>query len=198
VLALVQAAAAANGERTANAPHTANKTIEKETRALPLTAKLALKVKAWHKYHGAIRFFKTHRRLLVRTAKHRAQSLAAFHRATRRLAKTTKEIAYYRRLIRLRKAELRARRLASAPPRVAICGVFGRYCRQALSVARCESRLSTHARNGQYLGLFQMGSDERRLFGHGRTAHQQALAAHRYFVLSGRDWSPWSCRWAIY
>ena len=50
------------------------------------------------------------------------------------------------------------------------------------------------AQNGQYLGLFQMGSSERRLFGHGETAHQQALAAHRYFVVSGRDWSPWSCK----
>ena len=87
------------------------------------------------------------------------------------------------------------RRLAKAPPRVAICRVFGpRYCGQALKVAWCESRHSTRAENGQYLGLFQMGWSERRLFGHGRTAHQQAIAAHKYFVVSGRDWSPWSCK----
>ena len=61
-------------------------------------------------------------------------------------------------------------------------------------MAWCESRLDTTAQNGQYLGLFQMGSSERRLFGHGDTAHEQAVAAHRYFVRSGRDWSPWSCR----
>ena len=30
------------------------------------------------------------------------------------------------------------------------------------------------AQNGQYLGLFQMGSYERQLFGHGETAHEQA------------------------
>lgn len=88
-----------------------------------------------------------------------------------------------------------ARRLAAAPPKIAICHVFGRrYCRQALSVAWCESRYSTTAQNGQYLGLFQMGWSERQLFGHGRTALAQARAAHRYFVLSGRDWSPWGCK----
>jgi hypothetical protein len=80
-------------------------------------------------------------------------------------------------------------------PRQAICRVFeSRYCGEALRVARCESRLRTDASNGQYRGLFQMGSSERRRFGHGRTAIQQARAAHRYFVLSGRDWSPWTCK----
>ena len=90
------------------------------------------------------------------------------------------------------------RRLIAAAPREAICGVFGPYCAQAIDVAWCESRLSTSARNGQYLGLFQMGSSERRLFGHGNSALAQAAAAHRYFMRSGRDWSPWSCRWAAY
>ena len=105
-------------------------------------------------------------------------------------------MAYFRRLIRVREAKQREAHLAKAPPRQAICGVFEQYCRQALAVAWCESRLSTDAQNGQYLGLFQMGSSERRLFGHGETAHEQAVAAHGYFVSSGRDWSPWSCRWA--
>ena len=72
--------------------------------------------------------------------------------------------------------------------------VFGEYAVQALAVAWCESRLSRHAHNGQYLGLFQMGSSERRIFGHGETFYEQAVAAHRYFVSSGRDWSPWSCK----
>lgn len=78
----------------------------------------------------------------------------------------------------------------------AICYVFGEYCQQALAVARCESgrSLSIHAKNGQYLGMFQMGSSERRIFGHGNTPLEQARAAHRYFVASGRDWSPWSCK----
>ena len=75
-----------------------------------------------------------------------------------------------------------------------ICRVFGSYCQEALAVSRCESGLSTDAQNGQYLGLFQMGSSERRLFGHGSTPIAQAKAAHRYFVASGRDWGPWSCK----
>ncbi len=82
-------------------------------------------------------------------------------------------------------------------PEKAICHVFGSYCDQALQVARCESGLRTGAENGQYLGMFQMGSNERALFGHGASALEQAKAAHRYFVRSGRDWSPWSCKpWA--
>ena len=75
-----------------------------------------------------------------------------------------------------------------------ICRVFGDHCREALAVSRCESGLRTDAQNGQYLGLFQMGSSERRLFGHGASAVEQAQAAHRYFVASGRDWGPWSCK----
>lgn len=77
-----------------------------------------------------------------------------------------------------------------------ICRVFGRYCSQALRVSWCESRWLTTAQNGQYLGLFQMGYWERRTYGHGSTAEAQSRAALRYFRASGRDWSPWSCRWA--
>ena len=76
----------------------------------------------------------------------------------------------------------------------AICYVFGSYCNQAIAVAYCESRLSRHAHNGQYLGLFQMGSFARSTYGHGDTFVEQARSAHRYFVASGRDWSPWSCK----
>jgi hypothetical protein len=90
----------------------------------------------------------------------------------------------------------RKRLLASfeRSPQKAICHVFRSYCGQALRVARCESGYSVNAQNGQYLGLFQMGSNERRLFGHGESALVQAQAAYRYFVRSGRDWSPWSCK----
>jgi hypothetical protein len=79
-------------------------------------------------------------------------------------------------------------------PGKAVCYVFGDYCGEALRVARCESGLRTSAQNGQYLGMFQMGSSERRLFGHGETALAQARAAYRYFVRSGRNWGPWSCK----
>ena len=69
---------------------------------------------------------------------------------------------------------------------------------QALSVAACESGFRTHARNGQYLGLFQMGLSERHTFNpnhpYTRSARRQARGAHRYYVASGRDWSPWTCR----
>jgi hypothetical protein len=78
--------------------------------------------------------------------------------------------------------------------RRAICYVFGAYCSQAISVAWCESRWSPRATNGQYLGLFQMGSYARALFGHSTHALGQAFAAHEYFVYTGRDWSPWSCK----
>lgn len=80
--------------------------------------------------------------------------------------------------------------------RVAIYQVFGPYASQAMVVARCETggTYSVYAHNGQYLGLFQMGSNERYMYGHGYTALQQARAAYRYFLASGRDWSPWACR----
>ncbi len=84
--------------------------------------------------------------------------------------------------------------VAAASPKQVICRVFGDDCEEALAVSRCESRFQTDARNGQYLGLFQMGSSERRIFGHGSSPVAQATAAHRYFVASGRDWSPWSCK----
>lgn len=76
----------------------------------------------------------------------------------------------------------------------AICKVFKSYCSQALRVTWCESRWNTWAQNGQYLGLFQMGSYARARYGHDKTALGQAKAAYRYFVASGRDWSPWSCK----
>jgi hypothetical protein len=140
-----------------------------------------------------VRFFDNHRWLLTdpRFEKEAGRQLA-LHRA--KLAAARARVAAAKAALR---KQARARRLAAlrqASPREAICSVFGRYCGQALQVASCESGLTTTARNGQYLGLFQMGSSERRLFGHGATAIEQVRAAHRYFVASGRDWSPWSCK----
>jgi hypothetical protein len=91
----------------------------------------------------------------------------------------------------------KVRRLAAyqaATPANVICRIFGAHCQDALAVSRCESGLRTDAQNGQYLGLFQMGSNERRIYGHGSTATVQATAAHRYFIDSGSNWSPWSCK----
>ncbi len=155
-----------------------------------MKTRLEQKLEAARKYRSVIRFFENHRSLLSST-EHRAVARTVLRRAELRLARVTKTIAELRRALYRREV----RRLAKAPPKAAICHVFGnRYCRQALQVSWCESRHSTRAQNGQYLGLFQMGWSERRLFGHGETAHRQAIAAHKYFVVSGRDWSPWSCK----
>jgi hypothetical protein len=179
-----QAVAVAKGEASAVAVATPSTGAKTTTPALSLDTRLE------RKHRSIVRFFANHRTLL-NSVEHRTAARTALRRAERRLARTVKNIAGIRRVLRRREA----RRLATAPPKVVICAVFGRrYCGQALSVAGCESRHRTTARNGQYLGLFQMGSSERRLFGHGSTARQQAIAAHKYFVLSGRDWSPWSCK----
>ena len=191
LLVMTQAAAAANGQQTSARPHTGTSKSAKAT-SLTLAQKLALKMKAARKYRSAIRFFETRRSLALSSGK-RVHALA---RAKHRLATAEKEIRYYRRLIRARAELHQARRLAHASPKVAICEVFGRYCDQALAVAWCESGHQTTARNGQYLGLFQMGTYARQISGHGDSAYEQARAAYRFFVVSGRDWSPWSCRWA--
>lgn len=189
---MTQAVAAANGQ------HVGARALKSKTgkaSSLTLEQKLAVKVKAARKHRSTIRFFDTHRSLL-RSAEKRAVALGALVRAKRGLARVLKEVRYYERLIRARDAKRQARRLAHASPRVAICEVFGQYCRQALAVAWCESGHQTTARNGQYLGLFQMGVYARQLAGHGDSAYEQSLAAYKLFVVSGRDWSPWSCRWA--
>lgn len=72
-----------------------------------------------------------------------------------------------------------------------ICAVFGSECQKALSVARCESGFSTAAVNGQYLGIFQMGSYARARYGHGSDAWTQVRAAYAYFRDAG--WAPWEC-----
>jgi len=154
-----------------------------------LETRLAGKVDSARKHRGTVRFFEK-RPGLLRSEKHGTWARAALRRAERRLARVTSSIAGLERTLALREG----RRRAKLRPRAAICDVFKRHCLQAVSVAWCESRLRTGARNGQYVGLFQMGSHERRVFGHGPTAHDQSRAAYRYFIRSGRDWSPWSCK----
>ena len=146
---------------------------------------------------SVIRFFETHRWLLSdprfekeahapargspAARSRRAQAKAAARAPSSRAAKAQAE---RRRLLALVRALAREGDL----PRVRLLlrrGAPGRPLRV---------RLQRDAQNGQYLGLFQMGSSERRLFGHGETALEQAQAAYRYFVRSGRDWSPWSCK----
>ncbi|HVM69556.1 MAG TPA: hypothetical protein VM204_06945 [Gaiellaceae bacterium] len=88
----------------------------------------------------------------------------------------------------------RTRQLYSSSPIAAIRYVWGRHADGAIRVARCETggTFSVYARNGQYLGLFQMGAYARARYGHSWTALGQARAAYRYFQDAG--WSPWQCR----
>ena len=161
-----------------------------------LGSQLARHMKTMKKDTSVIRFFESHRWLL---SDRRFQK-----EANRRLGAARKHLAFTKAKAARARVEL-ARRTRAAErkrlqgqlersPAKAICHVFGSYCKQALQVARCESGYRTTAQNGQYRGLFQMGSSERQLFGHGVSALEQARAAYRYFVRSGRDWSPWSCK----
>jgi hypothetical protein len=76
-------------------------------------------------------------------------------------------------------------------PRTAVMAVFGRHGRDAVRVFECESHLNPYARNGQYLGIAQMGSWARSRYGHSSSALGQARAAYRNFRDNG--WSQWSC-----
>jgi hypothetical protein len=184
---VIQATAAAMQGESAQASRKATATKP----ALTLDERLERKLAALRKHRGTVRFFENHRSLFASSGQ-RPNARISLAEARARVRQLTKAVAALRAKIRARDG----RRLAKLPPRKAICDVFGSYCEEAVAVAWCESRLSPAAQNGQYLGLFQMGSQERSLFGHGSTAHDQAQAAHRYFVRSGRDWSPWACRWA--
>jgi hypothetical protein len=158
-----------------------------------LGAQLTRHLSTMKKDAQVLRFFEAHGWLLTdprfsTEAKRQLRAHRVSLERTRQRADAAK-IALERRTESRRLAAVRA-----TTPQAAICRVFGSHCRQALAVSRCESGLQIEAQNGQYLGLFQMGSSERRIFGHGASAAEQAKAAHRYFVASGRDWSPWSCK----
>jgi hypothetical protein len=140
------------------------------------------------KQRSVLRFFQNHPSLLSGDDRNIARAVVRHARS--RLSHAEESVAWLQHVIAAREE----RRLEKLPARAAICDAFDSYCDQAIQVAWCESRLHPDARNGQYLGLFQMGSYARELYGHGPTAHDQAIAAHKYFISSGRDWSPWSCK----
>jgi len=86
---------------------------------------------------------------------------------------------------------------------LAWCGGLNVYCSSgldALRVAKCESGRywwmghPTWAKNGQYRGMFQMGTSERHTWGHGPDPWAQARYAHHYYAATGFDWSPWECK----
>jgi hypothetical protein len=180
----------------ADEPRVVKRTLEQRAERQRLVIRTDLQV---------LRFFRKHRWMLARYNPYQAEATRQIriHRAqlrwtTRELRETKRAIAARERPKRTarerRERRAQAARIAAASPTTAIRTVFGRYAGQALALAHCESSLSTWAQNGQYLGLFQMGSNERSLYGHGSSAQAQAIAAYRYFMASGRDWSPWSCK----
>jgi len=122
---------------------TASRKAKHERKALTLDERLEQKLAAARKHRGTVAFFKSHRSLLS-SDEHRLDARTALHRAERRLAGLSKTIRALRRAIETRDV----RRRAAASPKGAICDIFGRYCRQAVAVAWCESRLTTTARNG--------------------------------------------------
>jgi len=140
-----------------------------------------------------LRFFQRHRWLL-RHPMHRSEASKQLRFHHEQLRWTSLELLETQHAIDLREERRRITRLHAASPANAIRVVFGRYAADALAVASCESGLSIAAENGQYRGLFQMGSAERARYGHGSNAYLQAKAAHRYFVESGRSWAPWQCK----
>ena len=184
LLLVVQAAAAGK-----SAVHASRPALRERRQPLTLEARLHAELRIERRARSTLRFFARHPALLHSRA-HRVVAGTTLVRARRRLSGARARISHLHRALRAREE----RRLQGASPREAICGVFKSKCRDAVDVARCESGLQTTAHNGQYLGLFQMGTTARERFGHGPTAWEQATAAHRYYVSSGSDWSPWSCK----
>jgi len=96
-----------------------------------------------------------------------------------------------------------SKRIARLAINVAFCYGHGHWnCgrgTQAFAVARCETggTFSVYAENGQYKGIFQMGSNERNKFGFAWNAWAQAKSAFKYYLYSVRNygygWHPWSC-----
>lgn len=90
---------------------------------------------------------------------------------------------------------LQARRGTEATIRL----VFRGHEDEAVRVALCETggTLDPGATNGQYRNIFQMGYHERQEYGWhdaGSPVLVATLAAYRYFLATGSDWSPWACK----
>ena len=158
-----------------------------------LSAQLTRHLATMKKDRQVLTFLENHRWLLS-DPRFQASAQKQLRVHTASLVYVRKQAARAKLALARRAKARRLAAVAAAKPENAICRVFGPYCREALAVSRCESGLSTTAQNGQYLGLFQMGTTARRVFGHGETAVEQAAAAHRYFVASGPGWGPWSCK----
>jgi hypothetical protein len=73
----------------------------------------------------------------------------------------------------------------------AVCFYFKSNCATAMQIVKCETggTYTPWSANGQYLGIFQMGSQERRTYGHGNNVWAQARAAYAYYRVAG--FGPW-------
>lgn len=158
-----------------------------------LGAQLTRHLSTMKKDQQVLRFLETHS-WLKRDPRFAAEAKRQVRLHTASLRQAKRKAAVARAVLARKAKERHLAAVAAASPKQVICRVFGDYCGEALAVSRCESGFQTDAQNGQYLGLFQMGSSERRIFGHGSSPVAQATAAQKYFVASGRDWSPWSCK----
>ena len=175
---MTPAVAAANGQQTSARSNTGTSKPAKAT-SLTLAQKLALKLKAARKHRSAIRFLKTHRSLALSSGKRAAPShgrSTGSQRPRRRSATTGGSSVLAQSYTRLAASRTQPPRSRSAR----CSGVLRSGTRSR--VVRVGS--PTTARNGQYLGLFQMGTYARQVSGHGDSAYEQARAAYRFFVVS--------------
>jgi len=74
----------------------------------------------------------------------------------------------------------------------AVCFYFKQNCATAMRIVKCETggTYTPWSANGQYLGIFQMGSSERARYGHGNNVWAQAKAAYAYYRDAG-GFGPW-------
>jgi hypothetical protein len=131
-------------------------------------------------------------------SKHVVLKLARKARALHRAHPHVRAYTFFVRLCRAwRKAHHRPAPAAVVPSVRVAARRFGFSPEGMLRVARCESNLVRTATNGQYLGLFQLGSFARARYLRGAwtDAYANALAAARYAKESG-GWGPWTCGYA--
>lgn len=75
----------------------------------------------------------------------------------------------------------------------AVCFYFGPNCGMAMKIVKCETggTYAPWSANGQYRGIFQMGSSERATYGDGNNVWAQAKAAFAYFKAGNYSFDPW-------
>jgi hypothetical protein len=152
----------------------------------PVQAQASHAVSAPHRVHHA----PLPKRVMYGLA-HRAKAL---HRTHPRLSPHS---IFLRLCKTWRKAHRRPAPAAVVPSVRLVARRYGFDPDGMLRVARCESNLQRTATNGQYLGLFQLGSFARARYLDGAWAdsYANALAAARYAKEAG-GWGPWTCGYA--